>query len=506
MGQTETSMTSQNSIENLKLNETENTSKKDEKKPRHYEERSSKKTRNSSSVTANKSTFKYFKTNLASNTTDVELIVRKKLITTTTTTTMSPLEANNLLNNAQSFSDTSLNENLNSIFKKNELINDSINNNNNNNVVMERTIQNANPASTTDAVANLIQDLNSQRVSTTNGNTITASNSNQDIDEDMPKHCSLKDVDTNKRISTVKKEQLEYEFRIKPKQDTPVNNIYCLKSSSRTDMKLRKKKYKFSFKKSDQAEGNTEDSVSSVELVYKRYFCCGIKCCRLAYHTDHENESNEFNDENMQRSEFDLSLESGAKTQEPKQPSSRFSSNFFCSNRKSFAKSNTLGDENNKQDLNQKRNNFFRQSFNTIFCCCVMKNAKNDENEMPHGGSSFESPSNMNSSINQKLNDIRHNQRNDNDNSKEDANSDYDIASNPPITCIRVLRPSNDLTPVRFDSHYNIIQAYIDNENEAGGEEAAQASSEIYSNMPVTDVPENFELIDNEGDYYFDTS
>lgn len=29
----------------------------------------------------------------------------------------------------------------------------------------------------------------------------------------------------------------------------------------------------------------------------------------------------------------------------------------------------------------------------------------------------------------------------------------------PPVTCIRVLRPSNDLTPVRFDSHYNIIQA-----------------------------------------------
>ena len=37
--------------------------------------------------------------------------------------------------------------------------------------------------------------------------------------------------------------------------------------------------------------------------------------------------------------------------------------------------------------------------------------------------------------------------------------SDSDILDPPPITCIRVLRPSNDLTPVRFDSHYNIIQA-----------------------------------------------
>jgi hypothetical protein len=33
-----------------------------------------------------------------------------------------------------------------------------------------------------------------------------------------------------------------------------------------------------------------------------------------------------------------------------------------------------------------------------------------------------------------------------------------ETGSPPPITCIRVLRPSNDLTPVRFDSHYNIIQ------------------------------------------------
>jgi hypothetical protein len=36
---------------------------------------------------------------------------------------------------------------------------------------------------------------------------------------------------------------------------------------------------------------------------------------------------------------------------------------------------------------------------------------------------------------------------------------DNDLIEPPPVTCIRVLRPSNDLTPVRFDSHYNIIQA-----------------------------------------------
>lgn len=45
--------------------------------------------------------FRYFKSNLNQNgalTNDVELIVRKKLITTTTTTTMSPVELNKVLN------------------------------------------------------------------------------------------------------------------------------------------------------------------------------------------------------------------------------------------------------------------------------------------------------------------------------------------------------------------------------------------------------------------------
>jgi len=41
---------------------------------------------------------------------------------------------------------------------------------------------------------------------------------------------------------------------------------------------------------------------------------------------------------------------------------------------------------------------------------------------------------------------------------KDESLENEEFAEPPPITCIRVLRPSNDLTPVRFDSHYNIIQ------------------------------------------------
>jgi hypothetical protein len=52
--------------------------------------------------------------------------------------------------------------------------------------------------------------------------------------------------------------------------------------------------------------------------------------------------------------------------------------------------------------------------------------------------------------------------------SKKTVNQDeYDdeyYMEPPPVTCIRVLRPSNDLSAVRFDSHYNIID--IKNKND----------------------------------------
>ena len=65
-----------------------------------------------------------------------------------------------------------------------------------------------------------------------------------------------------------------------------------------------------------------------------------------------------------------------------------------------------------------------------------------------------------------KLNDLK-NRNQQTSNNKEDNNKqnfNVEIQSDsiqfpPPVSCIRVLRPSNDLTPVRFDSHYNIIQA-----------------------------------------------
>ena len=61
--------------------------------------------------------------------------------------------------------------------------------------------------------------------------------------------------------------------------------------------------------------------------------------------------------------------------------------------------------------------------------------------------------------------------------------SDSDILDPPPITCIRVLRPSNDLTPVRFDSHYNIIQA-LNNGNSVSedGSDASTPQNENFEN------------------------
>ena len=69
-----------------------------------------------------------------------------------------------------------------------------------------------------------------------------------------------------------------------------------------------------------------------------------------------------------------------------------------------------------------------------------------------------------------KSNDLKHrnqhNSSNKEENNKKNFNAEIQSDLNtdtiqfpPPVSCIRVLRPSNDLTPVRFDSHYNIIQA-----------------------------------------------
>lgn len=58
---------------------------------------------------------------------------------------------------------------------------------------------------------------------------------------------------------------------------------------------------------------------------------------------------------------------------------------------------------------------------------------------------------------------------------KKSSNSLEEYVERPPVTCIRVLRPSNDLTPVRFDSHYNIIQA-VSNGSFSGPSDGAAPS------------------------------
>ena len=91
---------------------------------------------------------------------------------------------------------------------------------------------------------------------------------------------------------------------------------------------------------------------------------------------------------------------------------------------------------------------------------------------------------------------------NDNDNNSVSNNSNYnkkidddDYIDPPPVRFIRVLRPSNDLTPVQFDSHYNIIQALNgslnvnDDSNGDNNNNSETTSTDSNNNNNNTDIP-----------------
>ena len=78
---------------------------------------------------------------------------------------------------------------------------------------------------------------------------------------------------------------------------------------------------------------------------------------------------------------------------------------------------------------------------------------------------------------------------------------DDDYTDPPPVRCIRVLRPSNDLTPVQFDSHYNIIQALNGSLNvngdsiNIGVDNAADATTTTTTTTIVDNNNNNADLI-----------
>lgn len=388
---------------------------------------------------------------------DVELIVRKKLITTTTTT-MNPVELNTRLANNET------NAQVDNQHSKDQCGDNT--NNNNQNTTMHRFVNNANPENTADAVAALIKDYSKAAVDTSAQLAENKTHNNTAKTSDLTSLPVSDAPGNNRRVSTFKKEQLEYEFRIKPQTD-----------SKKKWSKHKNKNSLITFDGKSENRSNAENTENMV--IYRRLYCCGIKCCQfpLTFSTHSEESTHSLT---------------------------------------TYSRTNP-GDDNNLDPLQQqhqvqeqvscccvKNNNSAFVRFMQLICCCfIFSNQKyfkvfgkkfyfQNVHEPPsfcgsdshhrddtfnhiykHGdcakkldkdGASYDSRSCASkSSFGDRL--MRRSTMRKEQAARKEGEEDDILTEEPAVTCIRVLRPSNDLTPVKFDSQYNIIQAYNSESN-----------------------------------------
>lgn len=386
------------------------------------------------------------KCNVASSasTSDVELIVRKKLITTTTTTTMTPIDSNSNHQSCSSLKETSETNQIEANAINNSVSCVDFKSSNDMEVTMQRTVnqQKANPTSTADAVAALIQD--SKRFSSdhniilksSSNHTIVSidNNNNANVISNENNHQTSKNTscltlnennNNTKLMSTVKKEQLEYEFRLKPRMN----------------------------KNKDKFNENCDDEFVNVNYSKKRdssksSFC--RRCCGSSSALSTSSSSGTSSDEDNVSTSSEHknpTLVKQKKTVDKNKKNSRTS--------KSDAARNDIDTEKERSLKNRVINLFY------VYCCCgcchlfkLLKTKKSstllDKNRN----------NNKSKKNDHKAHDINAaNSKDDKLQSDNQSDLNADIQFPPPVSCIRVLRPSNDLTPVRFDSHYNIIQA-----------------------------------------------
>ena len=195
----------------------------------------------------------------------------------------------------------------------------------------------------------------------------------------------------HKTISTVQKEQLEYEFHIKPPAKKKLNN---------TNKKRKKTK-------------NQAKDVGRFNGFFSSLFRTNATSTMVANNNDNN---------------LDVEFPNAQVTKK---------SNFFCCLTSKY------------QRKNRQRTSLFSN---------LSKNSPNNpvkQNKMSNRPSSEKTKRRYESANPENF-------------------DDYDYYTEPqPVTCIRVLRPSNDLSAVRFDSHYNIID--IKNKNEDNKSDAGVA-------------------------------
>lgn len=400
------------------------------------------------------------------STNDVELIVRKKLITTTTTTTMTPIDSNQHMNQScTSLKDKANNDNQNEASKMNNsmsCIDFRTSTANSDMEITTTTVSNqqkANPTSTADAVAALIED--SKRFGSDHNMILKSSGSNHTIvsipnnelvnnHEHNKNNTSLLTLNNDshlnnnktKLMSTVKKEQLEYEFRLKPR--------------------LTKKDHL----NENGLDGEFGNEHLNGKLNSSKSKCCRVCCCCFCCCGSQSALSTSESDESDSNDDDEASTSS-----EHRNPTLVSQKNKLNKTKKKKKKKKLLLDDKNNTNISKNedqlgepenasytKNNSFKSRVINLFdlyCCCCCCNL------FKYILTKTRKSSNL-SKHDHKTHDVNHVNKNDkaahSDCQSDAAHSDI-MHSPPPVSCIRVLRPSNDLTPVRFDSHYNIIQA-----------------------------------------------
>lgn len=440
---------------------------------------------------------------LMGNNNDVELIVRKKLITTTTTTTMTPID---LMNAAASSSGK-------------EAADGSPDEGESSSAMV--TVQQANPSTTADAVASLTNDSNISEKSLIQQG---CSNSNNE---------STANFGGNRLTSTVKKEQLEYEFRLRPKiyrnqyqpnnsnkkarsnkskkQLTPSNPVDGEAGDELDDDYLDDYNYYYDSPNGDEnrpklvrAQSGSDDQsdrgrngreclldycccccqpADQAKRLYK-YTCFGVGCCPVnrAKRRPRAKSNNwrccrsrdNRNRRRGHRSVADDTDESSIVDQEEMTANLRNNSNNLIRNlfqlicccmcvRTSNRSGRCCGNRRRNDSASASSGDNFDEQADTTENKKHLTNNNNNNNGSAKPSSSAPMPSSLINFNNYKI--CKFNKKNvskgvetSGGSAAADDNRDS-LDRPPPVTCIRVLRPSNDLTPVRFDSHYNIIQA-----------------------------------------------
>jgi len=236
----------------------------------------------------------------------------------------------------------------------------------------------------------------------------------------------------------------------------------------------KKKKHKRSFRQDPLASSSHITTDHYENFLYRNFYCCGKKCFEMPY------KGGQTTSQNMTTCYSDTTPNIESSLTESH---NKINNNEICDTNVIDLQSSTSQQTNlNNREIQYTRNfsemtgnheiesvgcNFIKMtsSYVQIFGYKFYFNRNNHDTESDVDDIYENRKNNKSHRIFSRksvssLSDFKGRNAGSDARKSCDYSDDYHYSNNnPPITCIRVLRPSNDLTAVRFDSHYNIIQA-----------------------------------------------